>query len=185
MEFHGLSEASVEETARLAEGLAMEHGALGWNWQTTATERERLWKARHDVYYASRAIRPGSNVLTTDVCVPISRLAECIVATRADLDGRSFPAVMVGHVGDGNFHVQCLLGPEQVAEADEFAERLVERAQAMGGTCTGEHGVGSGKMKYLKAEHGEGLEVMRTLKRALDPENRMNPGKVVDMDQNT
>jgi D-lactate dehydrogenase (cytochrome) len=182
IEFHGLSEASVEETARLAEGLAMEHGALGWNWQTTATERERLWKARHDVYYASRAIRPGSNVLTTDVCVPISRLAECIVATRADLDERSFPAVMVGHVGDGNFHVQCLLAPEQVAEAEEFSARLVQRAQGMGGTCTGEHGVGTGKMKYLKAEHGEGLEVMRTLKRALDPENRMNPGKVVDVD---
>jgi len=182
MEFHGLSEASVQETAKLAEGLAMEHGALGWNWQTTAADRARLWKARHDVYYATRAIRPGSNTLTTDVCVPISRLAECIVATRADLDGVSFPAVMVGHVGDGNFHVQCLLAPEQVAEAEEFAERLVERAQAMGGTCTGEHGVGSGKKKYLKAEHGEGLEVMRTLKRALDPENRMNPGKILDLD---
>jgi D-lactate dehydrogenase (cytochrome) len=145
-------------------------------------ERERLWKARHDVYYATRALRPGSNVLTTDVCVPISRLAECIVATRADLDRVSFPAVMVGHVGDGNFHVQCLLGPEQIAEADAFAERLVERAQKMGGTCSGEHGVGSGKKKYLAAEHGEALEVMRTLKRALDPENRMNPGKVLDMD---
>jgi D-lactate dehydrogenase (cytochrome) len=98
------------------------------------------------------------------------------------LDERSFPAVMVGHVGDGNFHVQCLLGPEHVAEAEEFSARLVARAQAMGGTCTGEHGVGSGKMKYLKAEHGEGLEVMRMLKRALDPENRMNPGKILDMD---
>jgi len=114
--------------------------------------------------------------------VPISRLAECIVATRTDLDRASFPAVMVGHVGDGNFHVQCLLGPEQIAEADAFAERLVERAQKMGGTCSGEHGVGSGKKKYLAAEHGEALEVMRTLKRALDPENRMNPGKVLDMD---
>jgi D-lactate dehydrogenase (cytochrome) len=120
-------------------------------------------------------------VLTTDVCVPISRLAECIVATRADLDRASFPAVMVGHVGDGNFHVQCLYAPEQVAEVDRFAERLVERAQAMDGTCSGEHGVGVGKKKYLKAEHGEGLEVMRTLKRALDPENRMNPGKIVDL----
>jgi D-lactate dehydrogenase (cytochrome) len=120
-------------------------------------------------------------VLTTDVCVPISRLAECIVATRADLDGLSFPATMVGHVGDGNFHVQCMLGPEHAQEADDFAARLVERAQAMGGTCTGEHGVGYGKKKYLKAEHGEALEVMRTLKRALDPENRMNPGKIVDL----
>jgi D-lactate dehydrogenase (cytochrome) len=181
-EFHGVSQASVEEAARMAESLALEHGGLGFQWQTTLAEREKLWKARHDVYYATRALRPGSQVLTTDVCVPISRLAECIVATRADLDRASFPAVMVGHVGDGNFHVQCLLGPDQVAEADAFAERLVARAQGMDGTCTGEHGVGSGKKKYLKAEHGEGLEVMRTLKRALDPENRMNPGKVVDLD---
>jgi len=181
-EFHGVSEASVEEAARMAESLSNEHGGLGFQWQTTLAERERLWKARHDVYYATRALRPGSNVLTTDVCVPISRLAECIVATRADLDELSFPAVMVGHVGDGNFHVQCLLGPDQMTEADAFAERLVERAQAMGGTCSGEHGVGSGKKKYLKAEHGEGLEVMRMLKRSLDPENRMNPGKILDLD---
>ncbi|MGA2218619.1 MAG: FAD-linked oxidase C-terminal domain-containing protein [Terracidiphilus sp.] len=181
MEFHGMSEASVAETARLAEGLAAEHGGLGFEWQTTPGERARLWKARHDAYYASRAMRPGSETLTTDVCVPISRLAECIVATRADLDGRSFPATIVGHVGDGNFHVLCLLGPGEAAEADDFAARLVERALAMGGTCTGEHGVGYGKKKYLKAEHGEALEVMRTLKRALDPENRMNPGKIVDL----
>jgi D-lactate dehydrogenase (cytochrome) len=180
-EFHGVSEASVEEAAQMAESLSQEHGGLGFQWQTTLVERERLWKARHDVYYATRALRPGSNVLTTDVCVPISRLAECIVATRADLDRASFLAVMVGHVGDGNFHVQCLLAPGQMAEADAFAERLVERAQGMGGTCTGEHGVGSGKKKYLEAEHGEALEVMRTLKRALDPDNRMNPGKVLDV----
>lgn len=181
-EFHGVSQASVEEAARMAESLAAEHGGLGFEWQSTLAEREKLWRARHDTYYATRALRPGSRVLTTDVCVPISRLAECIVATRADLDRASFPAAMVGHVGDGNFHVQCLLGPDQIAESEAFAERLVERAQAMGGTCTGEHGVGSGKKKYLKAEHGEGLEVMRTLKRALDPENRMNPGKVLDLD---
>ncbi len=179
-EFHGLSQAGVEETARLAEQIATEHGGLGFDWQTTPAGRERLWKARHDVYYASRALRPGSDVLVTDVCVPISRLAECIVATRADLDRVSFPATIVGHVGDGNFHVQCLLTPEQHDEAEAFAGRLVERAQAMGGTCTGEHGVGFGKKKYLEAEHGEALDVMRMLKRALDPENRMNPGKVVD-----
>jgi D-lactate dehydrogenase (cytochrome) len=168
-EFHGVSEAAVTEAARMAESLSAEHGGLGFEWKTTLGEREELWKARHDVYYATRALRPGSQVLTTDVCVPISRLAECIVTTRADLDRASFPAVMVGHVGDGNFHVQCLYAPEQVAEVDRFAERLVERAQAMDGTCSGEHGV------------GEGLEVMRTLKRALDPENRMNPGKIVDL----
>jgi D-lactate dehydrogenase (cytochrome) len=182
IEFHGLSEANVAETARLAEEIAGEHGGLGFAWETTLAGRERLWKARHDVYYAARALRPGSDVLTTDVCVPISRLAECIVATRGDLDHECFPATMVGHVGDGNFHVQCMLAPEQAAEAEAFAARLVERAQAMGGTCTGEHGVGTGKKKYLKAEHGEGLEVMRLLKRTLDPDNRMNPGKVLDFD---
>jgi D-lactate dehydrogenase (cytochrome) len=181
-EFHGVSVASVEEAARMAESLSQEHGGLGFQWQTTLADRERLWKARHDVYYATRALKPGSQMLTTDVCVPISRLAECIVATRADLDQVSFQAVMVGHVGDGNFHVQCLLGPDQIAEADAFAERLVQRAQGMGGTCSGEHGVGSGKKKYLSAEHGEALEVMRSLKRTLDPDNRMNPGKVLDVD---
>ena len=180
-EFHGMSQAGVEETARMAEQLAAEHGGLGFEWETSPAGRERLWKARHDVYYASRALRPGSNALTTDVCVPISRMAECIVATRADLDGLSFPATIVGHVGDGNFHVLCMLAPEQEAEAEAFAARLVERAQAMDGTCTGEHGVGYGKKKYLNAEHGEALEVMRDLKRALDPENRMNPGKIVDL----
>jgi D-lactate dehydrogenase (cytochrome) len=182
IEFHGMDERSVEETARLVEQVAQEHGGLGFEWQATAEGRERLWKARHDVHYAARAIRPGSNNLTTDVCVPISRLAECIVATRADLDGVSFPATIVGHVGDGNFHVQCMLTPEQMEEAEAFAARLVERALAMGGTCTGEHGVGLGKKKYLQAEHGEALDVMRTLKRTLDPENRMNPGKVLDLD---
>jgi D-lactate dehydrogenase (cytochrome) len=181
LEFHGISASGVAETARSVEQLAAEHGSLGFDWQTTPEGRERLWKARHDVYYAVKAMRPGSGHLTTDVCVPISRLAECIVATRADLDEQSFTATIVGHVGDGNFHVQCLLGPEEEAAAEAFAGRLVERAQAMGGTCTGEHGVGLGKKKYLQAEHGEALEVMRTLKRALDPDNRMNPGKILDI----
>jgi D-lactate dehydrogenase (cytochrome) len=150
-EFHGISEAVVAETAHLAEQLAAEHGGLGLAWETTPAGRERLWKARHDVYYAARALRPGSDVLTTDVCVPISRLAECIVATRAELDKASFPATIVGHVGDGNFHVQCMLAPEEADEVEAFAARLVERAQAVGGTCTGEHGVGLGKKKYLQA----------------------------------
>ena len=179
-EFHGISEAVVAETAHLAEQLAAEHGGLGLSWETTPAGRERLWKARHDVYYAARALRPGSDVLTTDVCVPISRLAECIVATRAELDIASFTATIVGHVGDGNFHVQCMFAPEEADEVEAFAARLVERAQAMGGTCTGEHGVGLGKKKYLEAEHGEALDVMRALKRTLDPENRMNPGKIFD-----
>jgi D-lactate dehydrogenase (cytochrome) len=179
-EFHGLSEAAVAETAHFAEQIAAEHGGPGFAWETTQAGRERLWAARHDVYYAARALRPGSEVLTTDVCVPISRLAECIVASRAELDAASFPATIVGHVGDGNFHVQCMYSPEQEGEVEAFAARLVERAQAMGGTCTGEHGVGLGKMKYLKTEHGEALDVMRALKHTLDPDNRMNPGKIFD-----
>jgi D-lactate dehydrogenase (cytochrome) len=179
-EFHGISEAVVAETARMAEELAAEHGGLGLTWETTPSGRERLWKARHDVYYAARALRPGSDVLTTDVCVPISRLAECIVSTRAELDKARFVATIVGHVGDGNFHVQCMMAPEETDEVEAFAARLVERAQALGGTCTGEHGVGLGKKKYLAAEHGEALEVMRMIKKTLDPENRMNPGKIFD-----
>jgi D-lactate dehydrogenase (cytochrome) len=179
-EFHGISEAVVAGTARLAEELAAEHGGLGLSWETTPAGRERLWKARHDVYYAARALRPGSDVLTTDVCVPISRLAECIVATRAELDKARFIATIVGHVGDGNFHVQCMMAPEEADEVEAFAARLVERAQALGGTCTGEHGVGLGKKKYLQAEHGEALEVMHMIKKTLDPENRMNPGKIFD-----
>jgi D-lactate dehydrogenase (cytochrome) len=182
IEFHGIGEASVAEMAHLAEELAREHGGSGFTWETAPAGRERLWKARHDVYYAARALRPGSDVLTTDVCVPISRLAECIVDPRAELDRASFPATIVGHVGDGNFHVQCMLAPEQAAEVEAFAARLVERALAMGGTCSGEHGVGLGKKKYLEAEHGAALEVMRTLKRTLDPDNRMNPGKIFDLD---
>jgi D-lactate dehydrogenase (cytochrome) len=181
-EFHGTSETAVTETARLAEQFATEHGGLGFAWETSPAGRERLWKARHDVYYAARALRPGSEVLTTDVCVPISRLAECIVATRAEIDASRFPATIVGHVGDGNFHVQCMYAPAEAAEVEAFAARLVERAQAMGGTCTGEHGVGLGKKKYLIAEHGDALDVMRALKRTLDPDNRMNPGKIFDCD---
>ena len=180
LEFHG-SEADVAEQSRNFAEIATECGGGDFTWTTRPEDRTKLWQARHDVYWAVKALRPGAGAVATDVCVPISRLAECIVATRADLDRASFPAVMVGHVGDGNFHVQCLLAPEQTSEADAFAERLVERAQGMGGTCTGEHGVGSGKKKYLEAEHGEALEVMRTLKRALDPDNRMNPGKVLDV----
>jgi D-lactate dehydrogenase (cytochrome) len=181
-EFHGISEMVVAETAELAEQLAGEHGGLGFAWETTPDGRERLWKARHDVYYAARAVRPGSEVLTTDVCVPISRLAECIVETRGELDRAAFPATIVGHVGDGNFHVQCMYAPGEAPEVEAFAARLVERAQAMGGTCTGEHGVGFGKKKYLLAEHGAALDVMRALKRTLDPDNRMNPGKIFDLD---
>ena len=181
-EFHGINPTAVTETARLAERLAAEHGGLGFTWENTPAGRERLWKARHDAYYASRALRPGSEALTTDVCVPISRLAECIVTTRLELDATSFPSTMVGHVGDGNFHVLCMYDAAETAQVEAFSTRLVERAQSMGGTCTGEHGVGLGKKKYLVAEHGDALDVMRALKRTLDPENRMNPGKMFDCD---
>jgi D-lactate dehydrogenase (cytochrome) len=181
-EFHGVSESSVAESASMAEEFCRAHGSFHFEQQSSLVERERLWKTRHDAYYAARALRPGSGVLTTDVCVPISNLAECIVATRAELDRERFPGVIVGHVGDGNFHVLCLPSDEEMPEAEAFAHRLVERALAMGGTCSGEHGVGLGKKKYLQAEHGEGLGVMRTIKQALDPENLMNPGKIVDID---
>ena len=143
----------------------------------------RLWQARHDALYAALALRPGSRAWTTDVCVPISRLADCVLQTKEENAGASFPICLVGHAGDGNFHLIYVLDPASAAELEEarrLNERMVLRALAMGGTCSGEHGVGMGKMKFLEQEHGEGLHVMRTIKRALDPENRMNPGKMID-----
>jgi D-lactate dehydrogenase (cytochrome) len=183
-EFHGISQREVEERAQLVQSLATGHGGHGFEWRTNRKEREELWSARHSAYFASRALRPGAEVLTTDVCVPISRLAECIEETRADLVNFSFPATIVGHVGDGNFHVLCMIDPKNPAELEEairFSEHTVHRALRMSGTCTGEHGIGTGKIKYLTEEHGEGVEIMRTIKRALDPENRLNPGKTVDL----
>ncbi len=181
-EFHGRDFRDVSEQASILEGIAEEQGGLGFQWRRTPEEREALWRARHDAYYAAQALRPGAKVWTTDVCVPISRLAECITQTRQDLASASFPATIVGHVGDGNFHVLCVLDADSAAEmqeAAEFSGGLVHRAQQMEGTCTGEHGVGYGKLKYLRAEHGEALSTMRAIKRALDPENRMNPGKMI------
>jgi len=181
-EFHGRDLRDVSEQASILEGIAEDQGGLGFQWRKTPEERDALWRARHDAYYAAQALRAGAKVWTTDVCVPISRLADCITETRNDLASVSFPATIVGHVGDGNFHVLCVLDAESAAEmqeAAEFSGRLVHRAQQMEGTCTGEHGVGYGKLKYLKAEHGEALDTMRAIKRALDPDNRMNPGKMV------
>src|SRR5439155_7812328 len=146
-------------------------------------DRERLWQARHTALYAVLALRPGALGWTTDVCVPISRLAECIVDTRNDNQGAPFPICLVGHAGDGNFHLIYILDPDSATELEHarvLNDRMVGRALAMGGTCTGEHGVGFGKMKYLEAEHGPALDVMRAIKRALDPDNRMNPGKMVE-----
>jgi D-lactate dehydrogenase (cytochrome) len=181
-EFHGTSERSVAEHAELVQEIAAEHGGTSFAWATTTEDRARLWHARHNAFYAALAMRPGSQAWTTDVCVPISRLAECILETRADLQRTSLLAPLVGHVGDGNFHLIFVLDPgkpEEFAEAKRINARLVHRALEMGGTCTGEHGVGIGKMDYLPEEHGAALEVMKAIKRALDPENRMNPGKMI------
>ena len=181
-EFHGASRAAVDEQARAVEEIAGEHGGAGFRWTSTPEERATLWQARHDVYYATVASRPGAKAWTTDVCVPISMLAQCIRETADDMRASGRIAPLVGHAGDGNFHLIFMVDPDDpadMAQVSALNTRLVERAQRMGGTCTGEHGVGVGKLKYLAAEHGESLEVMRAVKRALDPHNLMNPGKLV------
>ena len=183
-EFHGQDERHVTDQAGVVASLAADNGGRGFEWATRLEDRERLWKARHDALYAALALRPGSRVWTTDVCVPISRLAECVVETRRDHSSASFPVCLVGHAGDGNFHLLYVLDPDsaaELAEARALNERLVNRALAMGGTSTGEHGIGTGKMAFLEAEHGLGVSVMRDLKRALDPDNRMNPGKILEL----
>ena len=181
-EFHGISDRSVTEQAEAVQEIAKEHGGLQFEWATTPEARATLWHARHNVHHAGVALRPGCKMWVTDVCVPISRLAECLIETRAELDTLPLTAPIVGHVGDGNFHVLCVVNPddpEEMKVAKAMNERLVHRALAMGGTCTGEHGVGFGKMDYLEEEHGEAIEVMKAIKRALDPQNLMNPGKMV------
>jgi D-lactate dehydrogenase (cytochrome) len=145
-------------------------------------ERSRLWQARHDAYWAALQLRPGASIYCTDVCVPVSRLAQCVTETQADIEAMDLIAPIVGHVGDGNFHVQPLLDmtrPDEVRAVTRFNERLINRALKMGGTCTGEHGVGTGKMKFLEKEHGAGLAVMTAIKKALDPYNILNPGKII------
>jgi D-lactate dehydrogenase (cytochrome) len=164
------------------EEIARENGALGFERAVGLDERARLWHARHDAYYAALALRPGSRGYITDVCVPISRLAECIAETLEDVQPSPLVAALVGHVGDGNFHMIFPIDPEAPAELDEarrLGARMAERAQRMGGTCTGEHGVGIGKLGFLRAEHGEAIDVMRSIKLALDPLNLMNPGKLI------
>lgn len=181
-ELHG-SPASVAEQTQALRDLASDHGGMDFEWADQPEDRSRLWQARHDAYYACLGLAPGSRSLTTDVCVPISRLADCIAATLADLDETGLVAPLLGHVGDGNFHLLVLVRPgddAQLARARAFTQRLAERAIAMDGTCTGEHGIGVGKRKYMLAEHGEGaLSVMRAIKQALDPHNLMNPGKIL------
>jgi len=182
LEFHG-TEASVAEQSQRFGEIAEEFGGGPFDWATRAEDRTRLWQARHDAYWAQRGLRPGAHPLATDVCVPISRLAECVTETQRDIAETNLLAPIVGHVGDGNFHVGLMVDlddAEEVARVHGFLERLTERALAMDGTCTGEHGIGQGKMKYLTAEHGKpAIEVMRSIKRALDPLDIMNPGKIL------
>ncbi|KAB2913025.1 MAG: FAD-binding protein [Dechloromonas sp.] len=181
-EFHG-SPAGVEEQAQTVQAIADELGGTHFQWATRPEDRTRLWQARHDAYFACLQLKPGCRCFPTDVCVPISRLAECIAETQADIDQVSIPIALFGHVGDGNFHLVVLVDPandKEMTEAAWISQRVVERAIAMEGTCTGEHGIGLGKRKYLVAEHGEvAVEVMRAVKAALDPGNLLNPGKVL------
>ena len=179
-EFHG-TPAGVQEQAQGVQDIAAEHHGQDFQWATLPEERSRLWAARHNAYFAGLQLRPGCRASTTDVCVPISRLADCVAATNEDLSKASFPSLILGHVGDGNFHVLMLLDPDNPAEFDEaeaLNSRLVERTLDMDGTCTGEHGVGLHKMQFLEREHGAGVDVMRAMKHALDPNNILNPGKI-------
>ena len=180
-EFHGTA-AGVAEQAAMVKEIAGGYGVGDFRWASKAEERNRLWQARHNAYYACKAMRPGSKGWATDVCVPISRLAECISETKADLRTSTLLAPIVGHVGDGNFHVTFLVDPDkpaELADAKQLNERMVMRALALGGTCTGEHGIGYGKLDFLTAEHGDAVAVMRQVKLALDPLNIMNPGKIL------
>ena len=182
LEFHG-TEASVAEQSKRFGEIAAEFGGGPFTWTTRPEERTKLWEARHHAALSNFALRPGAAMVPTDVCVPISRLAECVTETQRDIAESRILAPIVGHVGDGNFHLTLLVDmddADEVRRAKALSERLVERALAMDGTCTGEHGVGQGKMKYLVAEHGAAaLAVMASIKRALDPQNIMNPGKIV------
>jgi D-lactate dehydrogenase (cytochrome) len=181
VEFHG-SEANVAEQSERFGEIAKEFGGGPFEWATKAEDRSKLWQARHDVYWAANALRPGAKALTTDVCVPISRLAECVTATQRDVNENKLIGPIVGHIGDGNFHVSLRLDMDdkrEVEAAERFLDRLAERALSMEGTCTGEHGVGQGKIKYLPMEHGpEAMAIMVAIKRALDPQGIMNPGKI-------
>ncbi len=181
LEFHGTS-ASVQEQSQRVADLADANGGSGFQWSSRAEDRTRLWEARHNAYYSALALEPGKQGFTTDVCVPVSRLADVISDTRADVDSTDLMAPLVGHVGDGNFHLIMLvdpLKPDEVASAKALHERLVMRALDAGGTCTGEHGIGLGKRDFLMREHGDAVPAMRAVKRAFDPQGIMNPGKML------
>src|SRR5947207_4481083 len=181
LEFHG-TDASTKEQAEMVQAIAADHGGGDFAWTGQAEERSRMWQARHDAAWAAKAARPGWGMWATDVCVPISRLAECILETQKDIVARDLYAPIVGHVGDGNFHLTMMVDPDDptyLKRAEGLNDRMVARALALGGTCTGEHGVGLGKIKVLYEEHGEAMSLMRSIKKALDPENIMNPGKIL------
>lgn len=181
VEFHG-SEAAVAEHSELFGEIAADHSATGFDWSLRPEDRKALWAMRHNAYYAILAARKGARGVVTDICVPISRLAQAVEETQADIAASSIPGPILGHVGDGNFHAILLVDegrPEEIAEAKALSRRMVERALALGGTSTGEHGVGMGKLDFMAREHGEGWAVMGDIKRALDPKNILNPGKLV------
>lgn len=180
LEFHG-TDAGVAEQSELFGEIAADLGGGPFKWSALAEDRKKLWQARHDAYWANLALRPGCKGLTTDVCVPISRLASCVADTEKDIEENNLIAPIVGHAGDGNFHVLLLIddeNQEEITAAEEFVSRLNERALQMGGTCTGEHGIGQGKIKFLEMELGGAVDVMRAIKQKLDPDNIMNPGKI-------
>ena len=181
LEFHGTRAGALEQVEIFKELAAAEEGGP-LEWAERPEDRTRLWQARHDSYWAGLSLRPGATAMATDVCVPVSRLADCVTETYADIEEMKLIAPIVGHVGDGNFHVMPLFDmndPSEIRAVEIFNEKLVERALAMGGTCTGEHGIGSGKIKFMRKEHGAGVDVMKAIKRALDPDNILNPGKIV------
>jgi D-lactate dehydrogenase (cytochrome) len=180
LEFHG-SEAGTREQVETFAAIAADEGGGAVEWATRPEDRTKLWQARHDAYWAARALKPGTDLIATDVCVPISALAACVAETKQDIERLGLLAPIVGHVGDGNFHVMPLIDPSDMEErkrVQEFLDRLVERALRLEGTCTGEHGVGQGKIGYLAVEHGLGVDVMIAIKKALDPLNILNPGKI-------
>jgi D-lactate dehydrogenase (cytochrome) len=182
LEFHG-TEAGAREQAEMVKAISDEFGGSEFKWTEKLEDRNKMWQARHDAAYAAMAMRPGAKMIATDVCVPISRLAECITETQRDVKESGLVAPIVGHVGDGNFHLVLSADendPSEMERAEALNERLVMRALAMDGTCTGEHGVGMGKMDFLIAEHGgDAISVMRSIKNAIDPDNIMNPGKIL------
>ena len=181
LEFHG-TEAATRDQVRIFEEIARSEGAGSFEWAEKEEDRRRLWKARHESYWSVKGAYPSREAIATDVCVPISRLAECVAETVEDIRASGLAAPIVGHVGDGNFHTMPMVdmsNPRDIEAAEKLIERMAKRAIAMEGTCTGEHGIGQGKIKYLNLEHGAAIATMRAIKKALDPQDLLNPGKIL------